>query len=149
MSTFRGQWASSRRFFQSCYRDRAGDGPGDTLKRIKEQFRAVPQRGIRFGLLEYLHPAVGEGDPLKRDPAAEISFNYLGRFDGESRSPVFTGLAAESAGATQSSAGMRRYTLEINGILNESQLELSWNFSTQAARSQNDFSSGVGLCSRT
>jgi len=107
-----------------------GDTRGDTLKRVKEQLRAAPQRGIRFGLLKYLNPAVGEGSPLKREPTAEISFNYLGRFDGESRNAVFTGLATESAGATQSSAGMRRYTLEINGILNESQLELSWNFST-------------------
>ncbi|HEY9405348.1 MAG TPA: amino acid adenylation domain-containing protein [Pyrinomonadaceae bacterium] len=107
-----------------------GDRRGDTLKRVKEQLRAAPQRGIRFGLLKYLSPSVGEENPLKREPTAEISFNYLGRFDGESRNSVFTGLATESAGMTQSPAGMRRYTLEINGIVNESQLELSWNFST-------------------
>ena len=107
-----------------------GDGRGDTLKRVKEQLRATPQRGIGFGLLKYLNPVVGEENPFKHEPTAEISFNYLGRFDGESRNAVFRGLATESAGETQSSAGMRRYTLEINGILNESQLELSWNFST-------------------
>jgi amino acid adenylation domain-containing protein/non-ribosomal peptide synthase protein (TIGR01720 family) len=116
-------------FFPVVLSRSAGDGDGDTLKRVKEKLRAVPHRGIRFGLLKYLNPDVGEGDPLKREPPAEISFNYLGRFDGESRSAVFSGLATESAGATQSSAGMRRYTLEINGILNESQLELNWNFS--------------------
>ena len=117
-------------FFPVVLSRTPGDRRGDTLKRVKEQLRAAPQRGIRFGLLKYLSPLVGERNPLKREPAAEISFNYLGRFDGESRNSVFTGLATESAGVTQSPAGMRRYTLEINGIVNESQLELSWNFST-------------------
>ncbi len=117
-------------FFPVVLSRPAGDRSGDTLKRVKEQLRAAPQRGIRFGLLKYLNPSVGEDDPLRREPAAEISFNYLGRFDGESRNAVFTGLATESAGASQSSAGIRRYTLEINGILHESQLELSWSFST-------------------
>ena len=117
-------------FFPVVLSRPSGDGRGDTLKRVKEQLRAAPQRGIRFGLLKYLNPSVGEENPLRREPTAEISFNYLGRFDGKSRNAVFTGLATESAGETQSLAGMRRYTLEINGILNESQLELSWSFST-------------------
>jgi amino acid adenylation domain-containing protein/non-ribosomal peptide synthase protein (TIGR01720 family) len=117
-------------FFPVVLSRPAGDRLGDTLKRVKEQLRSAPRRGIGFGLLKYLNPLVGEENPLKREPTAEISFNYLGRFDGESRNALFKGLATESAGATQSSAGMRRYTLEINGILNESQLELSWNFST-------------------
>ncbi|HWW74990.1 MAG TPA: condensation domain-containing protein, partial [Pyrinomonadaceae bacterium] len=117
-------------FFPVVLSRPSGERRGDTLKRLKEQLRAVPGRGIRFGLLRYLSPSVGEDDPLGREPSAEISFNYLGRFDGEARGGVFTGLAAESSGETQSSSGVRRYTLEVNGVLNESQLEVSWGFST-------------------
>uniref|UniRef100_UPI0031CDE119 amino acid adenylation domain-containing protein n=1 Tax=Saccharothrix mutabilis TaxID=33921 RepID=UPI0031CDE119 len=45
--------------------------PGDTLKRVKETLRAVPNNGIGHGLLR--------DRPTAPDP--EIGFNYLGRFD--------------------------------------------------------------------
>ncbi|HWI16713.1 MAG TPA: amino acid adenylation domain-containing protein [Vicinamibacterales bacterium] len=101
-----------------------GEGPGQTLSRVKERLRSVPERGLRFGLLTYMSP---EG--LSREPAAEISFNYLGRFDGDGRSQIFSGLAEESSGAANSAAGLRRYVLDVNGILNGSTLEFNWTFS--------------------
>lgn len=103
----------------------SGEGPGQTLGRVKERLRSVPAKGLRFGLLTYMNPAAG----LTREPAAEISFNYLGRFDGEGRSKVFSGIAPEPSGAAQSSAGLRRYLIDINGILNGDTLEFNWTFS--------------------
>jgi amino acid adenylation domain-containing protein/non-ribosomal peptide synthase protein (TIGR01720 family) len=103
----------------------AGEHPGATLARTKETLRAVPARGLGFGLLTYMNAAAG----LPRHRAAEISFNYLGRFDGDGRGQVFAGVAGESAGSTQSAAGLRRYILDINGILNDSALEFHFTFS--------------------
>jgi nonribosomal peptide synthetase CepB len=48
-----------------------GVAPGAALKRIKEQLRAVPDAGARFGLLRHLIPEAG---------APQVSLNYLGRF---------------------------------------------------------------------
>ncbi|MFF8816159.1 amino acid adenylation domain-containing protein [Streptomyces pactum] len=55
-----------------------GPAAGDALTRIKEQLRAVPDKGIGYGLLRYLNPDTA---PSLRDlPDPQIGFNYLGRF---------------------------------------------------------------------
>ncbi|CCH30551.1 non-ribosomal peptide synthetase [Actinosynnema sp. NPDC047251] len=56
----------------------AGGSAGTAIKRVKEQLRALPDRGIGFGLLRYLNPqTVGA---LARFGPPQIGFNYLGRF---------------------------------------------------------------------
>ncbi len=57
-----------------------GKAAGDAVKRIKEQLRAVPDKGLGYGLLRYLNQrTAAELRPL---PAPQIGFNYLGRFGG-------------------------------------------------------------------
>ena len=51
---------------------------GRALKRVKEQLRAIPGRGLGYGLLRYLHPEAGAR--LAGGSQAQIGFNYLGRF---------------------------------------------------------------------
>ncbi|QUQ65769.1 non-ribosomal peptide synthetase [Kutzneria sp. CA-103260] len=50
---------------------------GDVLKRVKEQLRAVPDKGIGYGLLRHLNPTTA--GVLARAPRPQIGFNYLGR----------------------------------------------------------------------
>ncbi|MFE0179042.1 amino acid adenylation domain-containing protein, partial [Streptomyces sp. NPDC059002] len=57
----------------------AGGGAAGTLvKAVKEQARAVPGDGLGYELLRHLNP--GTGPALDAAPAAQIGFNYLGRF---------------------------------------------------------------------
>jgi len=78
-------------WFTSIYPVRLDPGPADLagvragtaaagrlLKLVKEQLRAVPGDGLGYGLLRYLNP--GTGPALAALPAAQIGFNYLGRF---------------------------------------------------------------------
>src|SRR5581483_6512553 len=58
----------------------AASTPEAGLKAIKEQVRQVPGNGLGYGVLRYLR-AEQEGRVLSRQPAARISFNYLGQFD--------------------------------------------------------------------
>jgi len=54
------------------------DRPDQAIKRVKEQLRALPDRGLGFGLLRHLNPqTVGA---LARFGVPQIGFNYLGRF---------------------------------------------------------------------
>ncbi|WP_019925198.1 non-ribosomal peptide synthase/polyketide synthase [Nocardia sp. BMG111209] len=55
-----------------------GDGAGALFKTIKEQLRALPDKGIGYGLLRYLNPATAA--VLQEFPTGQIAFNYLGRF---------------------------------------------------------------------
>ncbi|MEO3803825.1 amino acid adenylation domain-containing protein [Nonomuraea sp. B1E8] len=60
--------------------DAAGE-PAAALKRIKERLRAIPSGGLGYGLLRHLNRDTAPR--LAALPAADLRFNYLGRFDGE------------------------------------------------------------------
>ncbi|WP_243437493.1 non-ribosomal peptide synthetase [Streptomyces sp. FH025] len=49
------------------------------VKRIKEQLRALPDRGVGYGLLRYLNPHAARA--LAGHHRPQIGFNYMGRFD--------------------------------------------------------------------
>ncbi|URN14600.1 MULTISPECIES: condensation domain-containing protein [Streptomyces] len=58
--------------------DAAGPAVGTAVKRIKEQVRGIPDKGVRYGLLRYLNPRTGA--LLEQAARPEFVFNYLGRF---------------------------------------------------------------------
>ncbi|MEV6684098.1 amino acid adenylation domain-containing protein [Streptomyces sp. NPDC051130] len=90
------------------------DGPdyGAALKRIKEQLRAIPGRGIGYGLLRHLNPQTAR--VLSRRAVPQIGFNYLGRF------PSGTGadweMDAAASGETAHPSTPLRYPLEIVAV---------------------------------
>ncbi|MGA4837501.1 condensation domain-containing protein [Streptomyces sp. G45] len=51
------------------------------LRRVKDQLRRMPGKGLGYGLLRHLHPA---GAPLAAADRPRLGFNYLGRFPGAS-----------------------------------------------------------------
>ncbi|MET8764167.1 amino acid adenylation domain-containing protein [Lentzea sp. NPDC004782] len=55
-----------------------GAQAGAAVKAVKEQLRAVPDRGIGFGLLRYLNPETAR--VLDGAGLGQIAFNYLGRY---------------------------------------------------------------------
>ncbi|MET7938110.1 amino acid adenylation domain-containing protein [Streptomyces sp. NPDC005322] len=55
-----------------------GPAAGEAVKRIKEQLRAVPDKGIGYGLARHLNPATAPG--FTGLPEPQVAFNYLGRF---------------------------------------------------------------------
>ena len=55
-----------------------GPSLGRALKTIKEQLRAVPGKGLGYGLLRYLNAETAA--ELAGLPVAQLGFNYLGRF---------------------------------------------------------------------
>ncbi|WP_269321363.1 amino acid adenylation domain-containing protein [Rhodococcus sp. UNC363MFTsu5.1] len=65
-----------------------GAAVGDALKSVKEQLRAVPEKGIGYGLLRYLNPRTAPA--LAGHPLPQIGFNYLGRMGGGEEQAVGT-----------------------------------------------------------
>lgn len=57
----------------------AGPAVGTAVKRIKEQVRGIPDKGVRYSLLRYLNPETGA--LLEQAAQPEFVFNYLGRFE--------------------------------------------------------------------
>ncbi|WCD83211.1 non-ribosomal peptide synthase/polyketide synthase [Pseudomonas sp. TUM22785] len=119
-------------WFTSLFPVRLSPAPGlaDTLKRVKEQLRAIPNKGIGFGILRYLGQAA-DREALARLPQPRITFNYLGQFDGsfDSREGALLVPAGERAGAEQSADAPLDNWLGVEGQVYDGELELRWTFS--------------------
>jgi non-ribosomal peptide synthase protein (TIGR01720 family) len=87
-------------------------GPGAALTRIKEQLRAVPGRGIGYGLLRWLREDEIVGRRLAEAPAAAISFNYTGQIDQAFADAPFY-IAPESPGVMYSPRALRAHALDV------------------------------------
>jgi non-ribosomal peptide synthase protein (TIGR01720 family) len=113
---------------------RGADSPIEALKRVKEQLRRIPQRGIGYGLLRYMNSDPQVRASLEALPRAEVVFNYLGQLDQVlAKSNLFAG-ARESSSATRSARQRRRHLLEINASIVGGQLQIAWGFSARAHR---------------
>ncbi|MFF8959712.1 amino acid adenylation domain-containing protein [Streptomyces sp. NPDC014894] len=56
------------------------DSYAEIVARVRDDLARVPDSGIGYGLLRYLHPDSGEALAALPEPA--LAFNYLGRFTG-------------------------------------------------------------------
>ncbi|MET0397904.1 MAG: condensation domain-containing protein, partial [Longimicrobiaceae bacterium] len=105
-----------------------GDDAGAALKAVKEQLRAVPRRGIGYGLLRFL----GGGETaaeLAGAAEAEVGFNYLGQFDQAVSGEAFFGFAPESAGHSIDRRSPHPYRLEVGGSVQGGRMELRVGYS--------------------
>ena len=116
----------------------AGDDPVAILKSVREKVSSLPQHGIGYGLLRYLHPDPGVRARLASRPAAQISFNYLGQFDdGDARrNDVLFRMAAESRGPERDPDGHRQHLLEISASIVSGALRVNWRYSRNLHRPQ-------------
>ncbi|WP_240334963.1 condensation domain-containing protein, partial [Pseudomonas syringae] len=106
--------------------------PGASLAGIKEQLRAVPDKGIGYGVLRYMGEA-SFAQQLAALPQARVTFNYLGQFDGsfnEHQGALFVP-SADSAGTALCEDGPLGNWLSLNGQVFDGQLQLDWSFSRE------------------
>ena len=116
-------------FFPVLLELKETDNLADEIKSIKEQLRAVPNRGIGYGLLRYLNGDKDIISQLSTMPKAEVSFNYLGQFDWGKQENSFFKLASESMGEEHSQQEICSHLLDINGLVVDSQLKVDWTYS--------------------
>jgi amino acid adenylation domain-containing protein/non-ribosomal peptide synthase protein (TIGR01720 family) len=103
--------------------------PGAALKAVKEQLRAVPAKGVGFGVLRWM----GDDDTraaLAALPVPRVSFNYLGQMDA---APTAAGdallLPAEGdAGPLRSPSSPRTHLLSIDAAVMEGRLQVRWTY---------------------
>ncbi|MDQ1591304.1 MAG: hypothetical protein QOG71_1931, partial [Pyrinomonadaceae bacterium] len=94
----------------------------ERLREVRDQLRAVPRKGLGYGLLKY----VGQAEEL-RDANAEVSFNYLGQWDAN-LGGMFRG-GSESVGASQWAGEERSHVIGVNGSVSGGRLRVVWTFS--------------------
>ncbi|MCA1389298.1 amino acid adenylation domain-containing protein [Bradyrhizobium sp. IC3123] len=110
----------------------AGD-EASLIKAVKETLRAIPNRGIGYGVLRHL------GSEQQRHALAQLAepqivFNYLGRFDANIGTNQRFSFAAESAGPSRSATAPMRGWLNITGLVRDGRLELSLGYGRKRYR---------------
>ncbi|CAI8793950.1 Linear gramicidin synthase subunit D [Pseudomonas sp. IT-P74] len=105
-------------------------GAANSIKSIKEQLRAIPGKGLGYGLLRYL------GEPAQRQalqdlPTPRITFNYLGQFDRQFDDAALLVPAPESGGQAQGDDAPLANWLAVEGQVYGGQLSLQWGFSRE------------------
>lgn len=97
------------------------------IKSTKEQLRAVPKKGMGFGLLRYLHP-----DQVVRENLGRIKwdvvFNYLGQLDNVKSQNKWFSPAAEHSGPNTAPSNTCSDPLTINSSVSGGILTLSWSY---------------------
>ncbi|HEX9981849.1 MAG TPA: amino acid adenylation domain-containing protein, partial [Thermoanaerobaculia bacterium] len=106
----------------------ASDDVDDVIKSVKEQYRALPNHGIGYGVLRWI------GQETELVAAAEthppqLVFNYLGQFDQSVNHDTALQAAAESAGASISGERLRPASLGLNGLVANGILDFSLDYS--------------------
>ena len=92
--------------------------PGKLLHSVKEQLRAVPGKGVAFGLARYLAPDAALSRELAALPAADVVFNYLGRLDRMIAKQGAWTASISGVGLSRSPRGERTHLLEVTaGVL--------------------------------
>jgi amino acid adenylation domain-containing protein/non-ribosomal peptide synthase protein (TIGR01720 family) len=103
--------------------------PGEALKAVKEQLRAVPQRGVGYGLLRYLRDDEALRAELAAMPRPEMNFNYLGQLDQALPESSPFRRARESGGHAMSPKNRRRHLINVVASVTSGKLSVRWFYS--------------------
>ena len=97
------------------------------IKGIKEQLRAVPDKGLGYGVLKY----ISKDEKLQRNIDWDVLFNYLGQSDNILGGNKWLSLAEESVGQSINAGHSLHEKITITGMVIAGKLELNWAYSHQ------------------
>jgi amino acid adenylation domain-containing protein/non-ribosomal peptide synthase protein (TIGR01720 family) len=124
-------------WFTSAYPVRltASDSLAVSIKQIKEQLRAVPNKGIGYGALRYLGDAETRA-AMQALPHAAVGFNYLGQFDADFGADALFRPLDEPAGSPHDAAAPLPQLLTLDSQVYAGELRMRWTFSDRVFRMQ-------------
>jgi non-ribosomal peptide synthase protein (TIGR01720 family) len=103
---------------------------GAALKRVKEQLRQLPDRGLTYGVLRYGSTDHRGGRELTGG-SSELLFNYLGQFDQVVAGSNLLRFAEEPTGAWHGPANERTHRLEVLAAVRDGCFEARWIFGSE------------------
>ncbi|KPU61153.1 D-alanine--poly(phosphoribitol) ligase, subunit 1 [Pseudomonas fluorescens] len=105
-------------------------GQGASIKAIKEQLRAVPHKGLGYGVLRYLADEQSRHS-MATLPQAPITFNYLGQFDQSFGADALFHPLDEAIGSAHDANAPLPNELSVDGQVYGGELVLRWTFSAE------------------
>ncbi len=120
-------WFTSQ--FPVCLTLEKENSLAGTIKSIKEQLRGIPNKGVGYGILRYLHPDASVRERLSLQKNNEIGFNYLGQFDNLQENGDLISLSNQPSGVSVSNANHRVNIIDINSLISGGELVISFSYS--------------------
>ncbi|MGG1619718.1 condensation domain-containing protein, partial [Paenibacillus sp. NRS-1781] len=106
---------------------------GQRIKRVKEDLRHVPYKGIGYGILKYLSQDVNL-EALTFQP--DISFNYLGQFDQDLDNSDIV-FSSHKGGEPISDSTLLEQPLNVNGVITAGVLTLEIRYNSKVYHKKN------------
>jgi non-ribosomal peptide synthase protein (TIGR01720 family) len=103
-------------------------GPLPALRAVAARLRAVPRRGIGYGLLRYLGAEPEVRQHLAAAPRPEVSFNYLGQLDPVLGGDAWLAPAPEWSGPARHPATPRSHLLDVDLSVVGGRLQVAWTY---------------------
>lgn len=98
----------------------------NNVKKVKENLRAIPNKGIGYGILKYITSSKNKVlENLGFSP--EVSFNYMGQFDNDINNDVFK-MDKFQLESSLSQDCERHYAIDIIGITMNNQCSFMFNY---------------------
>ncbi|HEU5378165.1 MAG TPA: amino acid adenylation domain-containing protein [Ktedonobacteraceae bacterium] len=107
------------------------DSQKDALTLVRQHLRSIPRNGIGYGVLRYLSHDMSIANQLRELPQPELAFNYWG-----ATPTVFarSRLLGAFGGHHYDPEALRIQTFAIVGLIEDEQLQLTWEYSTNLHR---------------
>ncbi|WP_280381995.1 non-ribosomal peptide synthetase [Nocardia wallacei] len=105
-----------------------GTAAGAAIKAVKEQLRAVPDKGVGYGMLRYLNPETAEQLSALREP--RLSFNYLGRATVAGSSDRMSWMPRH-VDATRDDRAPLAAVIDVNAIMGADGLAVTWAYASR------------------
>ncbi|MGP4002444.1 amino acid adenylation domain-containing protein, partial [Streptomyces sp. 8N706] len=127
------------------------EGPwGMALKAVKKALRKLPGRGLGYGALRYLsEPGSPAYTALAAAPHPQISFNYLGQWDGTTSDSGLIRDRLDGLGADQAPGQTRPHLIDVVAAVSDGELRIDWMHApsahtpTTVRRLADDFASAL------
>ncbi|WP_158447897.1 non-ribosomal peptide synthetase [Aquimarina longa] len=103
---------------------------GELIKSIKEQLRRIPDKGIGYSALRYMHPSQDIREQLS-NTSWDVVFNYLGQLDNTVQKSDWLDAALESPGSEIGDMTPVPESLAINSSVAGGELTMGWSFSEE------------------
>ncbi|HSV65772.1 MAG TPA: amino acid adenylation domain-containing protein, partial [Mycobacteriales bacterium] len=98
---------------------------GGVLRSVKERLRAVPGRGLGYGVLRYLT----ETPELAGEPTPLVSFNYLGQFDWPAAGDGLVHAVHGGLTGAADPGSARPHLLDVVGGVEDKRVAFTWFYS--------------------
>ncbi len=108
--------------------------PHDLLDRVRQALRAIPHRGIGYGVLRYLSPPGGPAGALRGQPAPAVSFNYLGRFQRSAEEDSLLEVERFGVGRERDPGAPRPAAIAVEALVVDGRLRVLWRYSAARHR---------------